>query len=157
MGMGIGVYVYFSGYAPATATISEKVDNLSDTLVVVGEAYGGCQLGGFCPSFQVADDGSYRYFYMPTGASEQVLREGEIPNDLHAQLRRVLTATELQVSSRRIEPAMCESYVDGIDVTYRVTLNETDYELDSCGTDVNGEGAMWQTLGQVWNYFETVS
>lgn len=157
MGVIIGFYAYFAGFSSTERAVTETVEGWTDTLVIVGEAYGGCRMAEFCPSFQVADDGSYRYFYRPAGASEQVLREGIIPSDLHERLRQVATAGELQVASRPIEPAFCESYVDGIDVTYRVTLNDTDYELDSCGTDVDGEGILWQSLSLIWEYFESIS
>ncbi len=150
------MYVYFAGYAPAMTTISEKAADRSNSLVIVGEAYGGCSMTNFCPSFQVAADGTYRYFYLPQGADEQVLREGELPSVLQKELRRVVTAAELQVASLPIEPALCESYRDGIDVKYRVTLGGSEYTIDSCGTDVNGEGAMWVTLSQIWRYFETI-
>jgi len=158
VGLACGVYVYFAGYSPVATTVVEKVETLSDSLVIVGEAYGGCAMvQNSCPSFQVSDDGEYRYFYKPRQATEQVLREGSIPRALMADLRQVATMNELQVASLPIEPAFCDSYRDGIDVKYRVTVNDTTYELDSCGTDVDGNGVLWQTLSQLWQYFETVS
>jgi len=157
VGFTIGVYAYFAGFSGVDRQVTQAIENSTDTLVIVGEAYGGCDRADACPSFQVTDDGEYRYFYQARGADEQVLREGTIPADLQDQLREVLVTTELQVASRPVEPAFCESYVDGIDVGYRITLNETDFVLDSCGTDVDGEGRLWVTLSQIWTYFETVS
>lgn len=157
VGFTIGVYAYFAGFSAVDRGITDAIDRSTDSLEIVGEAYGGCSRGDFCPSFRIADDGSYRYFYRPSGADEQVLREGTIPVDLMQQLQQSVVITELQVASRPIEPAFCESYVDGIDVAYRITLNETQFTLDSCGTDVDGEGQLWVILSQIWSYFESVS
>lgn len=156
MGVTIGVYAYFAGFSSMDREISESIKEYDGTLVIIGEAYGGCEQSVSCPSFQVANDGRYRYFYVPRGADAQVLREGNIPKDLHEQLKAVLRAGELQVASRPIEPAYCNSFDDGIDVAYRVTVDDVDFNLDSCGTDVDGDGQLWQTLGKIWNYFESI-
>ena len=58
------------------------------------------------------------------------------------------------MQSTTIEPAFCESFVDGIDVVYKITLDGVLYELDSCGTDVVADSVLWQTVGEIWTYFE---
>jgi len=156
VGFIIGVYAYFAGFSGVDRQVTQAIQEGASSLVIVGEAYGGCARGDACPSFQVAADGSYRYFYRPGGAEAQVLREGMVPADFYRQLRDIVTVPELQASSRSIEPAFCESYVDGIDVVYRITIGDTEFVIDSCGTDVDADGRLWQTLSQFWLYFETV-
>jgi len=156
MGLAIGVYVYFAGYAPVATEVVEVTQEFTESLEVVGEAYGACTSSGLCPSFQVADDGDYRYFYRPAGSDELILREGSLSRAMQADLRRSVSVNELQVASRPTNPVFCNSYENGIDVRYRVTVGETDYNLDSCGTDVNPDGALWVSLSNIWNYFETI-
>jgi len=156
MGLAIGVYVYFAGYAPVATELAEVTEELTDSIEIVGEAYGACTASGLCPSFQVADDGGYRYFYRPAGSSELVLQEGSLSRAMQADLRRSVSIGELQVASRPVNPVFCNSYEDGIDVRYRVTVDGVDYRLDSCGTDINPDGTLWVSLSNVWNYFETI-
>jgi len=157
MGLVFGFYVYVTGFAPTTDRVITAIEEASDSLVITGEAYGGCQRMGNCPTFNIATDGSYRYFYTPLGTGEQVLREGVVPLALQQQLERYLEETALVAQSRPIEPVFCESFVDGIDVRYEVSLNDTDYTLNSCGTDVVAESPLWQALSNIWTYFERTS
>lgn len=157
VGMAIGMYAYFAGFAPVTKSVTETVSEWSDTLTIIGEAYGGCDMANMCPSFYIDTDGGYRYFYHPNGVAEAVLREGTVSRSLLRELQQNATQAELQVSSRPTDPAYCDSYVDGIDVRYTVTLNDQEYVLDSCGTDVNSDGPLWKSLSNIWDFFETVS
>lgn len=156
-GVFVGVYAYFAGYSPAAQSVSESMEGLVDEITIVGQAYGGCDRSSACPSFQVAPDGSYRYFYQPGGATTQALREGVLPVAMRRDLLSVLDEPSLAVASQETAPALCESFVDGIDVRYTVSINETEYVLDSCGTAVDGEGELWQTLSGLWTYLETES
>ena len=121
-------------------------------LTITGEVYGGCR--NACPSFQVQADGSYRYLYTPEAGAAQVIRQGDLPVRLRNNLKDVLTPTALEKQSTVIEPLVCNSYSDGIDVQYDITLNGRDYFIDSCGTNVDGAGVLWKTLGSIWTYFE---
>ena len=154
MGFVFGMYAFFTGYSPMARVVETQVEEWTGELVIVGEAYGGCSRLDTCPTFRIASNGSYRYFYYPSGARDAVLREGEISRTQLAALRRVASEDDLQVSSRPTNPAFCESYTDGIDVRYVVTRDGVDYRLDSCGTDVQSDGELWQTLSQLWTYFE---
>jgi len=154
MGLCFGFYVYLVGYAPTSDRVSTAIENDTDSLVITGEAYGGCLRVGNCPTFNIADDGSYRYFYTPLGSDEQVLREGVLPLTLQQQLDRNVVRTALEAQSRQIQPVFCESFVDGIDVNYDISLDGDDYTLNSCGTDVVADSPMWQALSNIWTYFE---
>jgi len=154
MGLCFGFYVYLVGYAPASERVSTSLTDTTAGLVITGEAYGGCEQVANCPVFNIAPDGSYRYFYVPLGSDEQVVREGVLPFALQQQLDRHLNQAALEAQSRSIEPVFCESFVDGIDVQYDISLNNVDFMLDSCGTDVVAESQLWQALSNLWTYFE---
>jgi hypothetical protein len=67
MGVIFGFYIYLAGFAPANERITTALETNVDGLVITGEAYGGCIQVGNCPRFNIASDGSYRYFYTPLG------------------------------------------------------------------------------------------
>jgi hypothetical protein len=154
VGLVVGVYMFFAGFAPTTAIIEDTVQEIGQTLIVTGEAYGGCDRSGTCPSFNIADNGSYRYSYTPRGATSQVLREGSLPLALQQDLKRYATVVALDQFSQSIDPIMCESFVDGIDVRYVIELEGAVYELDSCGTNVDANTKLWETLAGLWYYFD---
>lgn len=157
MGMFFGFYIYIAGFTATTERVSTALESVSDSLVITGEAYGGCDRTGTCPTFNIAADGTYRHFYTPLGSNEQVVREGSLPLRLQQQLDQYVVRAALLEQSRAVQPVFCESFVDGIDVRYRVTLNGEDFELSSCGSDVVAESPLWQALSNIWTYFERTS
>lgn len=156
-GVFVGVYAFFVGYSPAASTVENSVGELVDNVTIVGEAYGGCDRVNVCPTFRVAADGSYRYFYTPGPGAAEVLREGQLPVILRRNLYSLLEPSILAPASQPTEPALCASYTDGIDVRYTVTRNGERYVLDSCGTAVDGESDLWQTLSRIWTRLEADS
>ena len=155
VGLVAGVYLYFWGFAPTVNKVETVVEEVGVTLTVTAEAYGGCDRTDSCPSFYIADTGSYRFFYTPRVNAEQVRREGALPLAMQRDLKRYATESALTSYSQPTSPAMCNSFADGIDVEYRIELEGELYVLDSCGTDVNPNGLLWQTLSSIWDYFET--
>lgn len=154
VGLFAGAYFYLTGFAGVVADMSVPERIAISEFTIVGDVYGGCM--DACPSFQVVNNGSYRYFYTPEAGAEQILRQGTLPLDLQRQLKLILTKGTLAVEARQIEPSFCNSYVDGIDILYEVTLNSEKFILDSCGTSVIPEGSLWNTLSSIWSYFETL-
>ena len=153
VGLFAGGYIYLTGFAPTVANREVPSAETFNQLVVESEVYGGCR--NSCPSYQVLGDGSYRYLYSPSFEADQVLKTGNIPFGLRRDLQRTLTADELEKQSRETSPALCESFSDGIDVRYEITLENTVYELDTCGTAVDTNSALWLNLNRVWDYLET--
>jgi hypothetical protein len=94
--------------------------------------------------------------YTPVAGAEQVLRQGTLPSQLERNLHEVLTEAALTKQSQVIQPLVCNSYSDGIDVKYVISLSGKDYMLDSCGTSIDGQSKLWTTLGSIWDYYETV-
>lgn len=154
VGLFAGSYLYLTGFAQIEAEIALPDVVEASQFVVVGDAYGGCR--NTCPSFQVVNDGSYNYLYTPGAGADQVKRQGKLTYELHRKLKNALIESELIRQSRRIEPSTCNSYVDGIDVAYEITLDSKIYVIDSCGTSADGQSQLWVTLSEVWSYFETL-
>ncbi len=153
-----GMFLYMTGGAasldnklavPEEKELEEKVSEFA----IVSDVYGGCREA--CPSFQILNDGSYRYYRTPAAGAEPVLRQGTLPLPLQRQLRKALVAETLERESLEIEPSVCNSFTDGIDVKYEITLDGEKYEINSCGTAVDDNGVLWTTLSAIWDYFET--
>lgn len=152
VGFFVGGYLYVSNVAGLVARVSTPEAADVSTLVIVADAYGGCRSA--CPSFQVTADGSYRYMYVPAARAEKIIRQGTLPRAVREQIAAAMTPQALAKQSQPIEPAYCASYTDGIDIVYEIELAGRRYTLDSCGTAVEADSALWQALGGIWTYFE---
>jgi hypothetical protein len=154
VGFFAGGYLYLTQFAvvfnPDTVTSEAIVSEFS----VIGEEYGGC--GEQCPSFQVLEDGSYRYKYVPAGAFEATIKNGTLPLTLRREVLQGLTESTLTTQSQNIDTISCSSDGGGIDSRYRITLEGGEYILDSCGTSINEQSVTWQGLAKLWSYFETI-
>ncbi|MCA9362219.1 hypothetical protein KC906_02495 [Candidatus Kaiserbacteria bacterium] len=153
VGFFVGGYLYLTNFAGFASQIATPDIEAVSEFVIVSDVYGGCR--EVCPSFQVQNDGSYRYLFTPGYGEDQVLRQGVLPRELERELRAVLTPAALMRQAAPIEPLICNSYTDGIDVIYEITLDGEEYTLDSCGTDVQAESRLWLTLGKIWTHFES--
>ncbi|MEY3783775.1 MAG: hypothetical protein RLZZ230_97 [Candidatus Parcubacteria bacterium] len=152
-GFFVGVFLYVTGGAEVDKKTQVPVEEKLSEFTIVGDVYGGCR--DACPSFQVLSDGSYRYYRTPAAGAESVLRQGSLPSLLLRKLRAAVTPVALAKQSNKIEPSVCNSFSDGIDVKYKITLDGVEYNIDSCGTTVDDNGALWTTLGEIWDHFET--
>jgi len=154
-GIFAGMYMFTSGFMQQYGAPDVQTQIAADSFVLVAEVYGGCR--DSCPSFQVIADGTYRYLFTPGFEEDQIIREGELPRALRREISDTFLPITLQTQSVETDPAVCNSFTDGIDVQYRITLAGEDYILDTCGTAVDTSSALWQTLLSVWNYLETGS
>ncbi len=153
VGFVAGVYLYVTGFAAFLTELTvPDAEEVQGELTIVGDVYGGCR--DTCPSFQVLDDGTYRYLYTPAAGADQIVRKGTLSRSQMNDLRSALVDSQLVRQSQKTQPGVCNSYTDGIDVRYEVTLDGNVYVLDSCGTDVDGEGSLWKTLGKIWDSLE---
>jgi hypothetical protein len=155
VGVIAGAYLFIVGFAPTVASIEVPTQESVESLVIESEVYGGCRAS--CPSFQVLGDGSYRYLYSVAYDEPQVIESGTIPFAMRRDLRRNLTPAALQAQSQPIDPAVCSSYSDGIDVQYTVTLDGEEFVLDTCGTQVDTNSPLWLNIKKIWDYLETAS
>lgn len=152
-GFFFGIYIFFAGWFGDHTSSNIPTQEEVWEFTIVADVYGGCR--NTCPSFQIVQDGSFRYLYTPAAGQEQVIRDGAIPRALLRELNKVMTTASLEEQSEEITPSICNSFTDGIDVAYRITLEGEEYVLDTCGTAINTDSSLWLTLVKTWNYFET--
>jgi len=155
IGVVAGGYLYMTGFAPQFEELTGQTEAVYDDLVVVGEVYGGDRLGS-SPSFQVLNDGTFRYLPSIVASEEVQAKEGTIPKTLLASLKKELTPNDLNKAEQTTAADNCLSYVDGLDYRYTITLDTVSYELDSCGTQFSVDSALGGALDSLWNYFETL-
>ena len=149
----VGVYLYTTGLPMIMSDRSVPDVEEMYEFSIVGEFYGGC--GTTCPSFQVVGDGSYRYFYTPEATGQELLSEGILPFKIRQNLNKAISEKSLTVQSEQIERENCVSYADGSDLKYVVTLDNVEYDIDSCYTAVDGQGELWVALSEMWSYYST--
>ena len=153
-GIIIGVYLFFSGFLQtfnSEPNVQTQVE--ADSFSLVAEVYGGCR--DTCPSFQILSDGTYRYLFTPSAGEDQIIRDGTLPRNIRKNINNYMLNNQLVIQSGEVQPAVCNSYTDGIDIKYTVVLNEQEYILDTCGTAIDIESQLWLTLVGIWDYFET--
>ncbi len=153
IGFLFGVFIYFSGWLQTFGESDVQTQAEANSFTIISEVYGGCMTN--CPSFKIESDGTYRYLFTPAHGEEQIVRDGKLPRTLRSEIAQSVIISSLKNQSKRIEPSICNSYTDGIDVKYRITVNGKLYILDTCGTDINTDSRLWNALVKIWSYFET--
>ncbi|MBP6924724.1 MAG: hypothetical protein KBC62_04380 [Candidatus Pacebacteria bacterium] len=154
VGFIAGGYLYLTHFSKLVAPDSVDTQEEQSEFQIVSQAYGQC--GDSCPSFQIANNGTYRYQYLPSEGAEKQFKTGTIPFNITNDIKDTLDVDELVQQSQPVEPANCNSYNNGIDVSYTITYEGAEYTLDSCGTAVNGNSELWNSLAKTWNYFQTI-
>jgi hypothetical protein len=156
VGILSGFYLYVTAFAPQFDEYVGQTEEVYKDFVLEGSQYGGDRMGGTAPSFQVLENGSYRY--LPYVAEGEVVeaQEGVLPRALFNEVKQTLTADALEISSQIVTRGDCFSYVDGRDFNYNVTLDAVEYTLDTCTTALSTGSIMNTTLDKLWNYFETL-
>jgi hypothetical protein len=156
VGIFAGFYLYTTAFAPEFDEFVGQTEEVYDDFVVEGTQYGGDRMGGAAPSFQLLENGSYRY--LPYVGPDEVAeaQEGSIPRALLNEVKQVLTTEALEIASGPVVRGDCMSYVDGLDYTYDVTLDGVNYTLDTCTTALTASSLVSTTLDKLWNYFATL-
>ncbi len=151
-----GFYLYLTAFAPQFEDFTGQTEEVYEEFMIVGSQYGGDKMGGTAPSFQVLQNGSYRYIpYTSEGAVVEA-KEGSIPRSLFNEVKNALAADSLESAGIIVTRGDCLSYVDGLDYTYFVTLEGESYTLDTCSTNLKSDGSVARALDKLWNYFATI-
>ncbi|MBY0310077.1 hypothetical protein K2Q16_02960 [Patescibacteria group bacterium] len=145
VGVCVGSYLYLYGFSQQFSFFGELTKD-TDALVIVGGAYGGCERGGLCASFQLATDGTYASFPAAGDREARIKEEGEISAPLLRELRDTFTVDYLSALEQSITPEMCETYTDGIEYRFRIAVGEEQFELDSCDTALANDAAAQDLL-----------
>jgi hypothetical protein len=156
VGIISGFYLYVTAFAPQFDEYVGQTEAMYEDFVLEGSQYGGDRMGGTAPSFQVLENGSYRYLPYTAEGEVAEAREGVLPRALFSEVKQTLTADALEISSQIVTRGDCFSYVDGRDFNYSVTLDGVEYTLDTCTTALSTGSIMNTALDKLWNYFETV-
>lgn len=154
VGFFAGAYLYVAHFTQMSQPNDVETQEQLEEFTVTSQSYGGCRQS--CPAWQVQHDGQYRYQYTPEFGGTPEIVSGTLPLQLQRQLERALTADSLSEQTTVVNSSSCRSFVDGIDIRYTVTLNGTEYRLDSCRTDVDDSSDAWRALSAVWDYLNTV-
>lgn len=153
LGLATGWYLFVFGFSLQFGDLTEFVE--AEPIIIIGEAYGGCERGGGCASYRIADDGTYRAF---AGAPDQTvareLKEGKVPVDWQRDLRRTFSHETLEELAQSYNKTTCRSYADGIEYRYRIELGETTYELDTCTTRLATDADARALLQDLFSYME---
>lgn len=156
VGVIAGFYLYTTAFAPNFDEFVGQTEEVYEDFVVEGTQYGGDRMGGTAPSFQLLENGSYRYLPYAAGGETPTAVEGTLPRELLNEVKQTLTEEALENSAQIVTRGDCMSYVDGRDFTYNVTLDGFDYTLDTCTTALSSGSIIKTTLDKLWNYFETL-
>ena len=151
-----GFYLYLTAFAPQFEELTGQTEEVYEDFVLEGSQYGGDRMGGTAPSFQVLQNGSYRYLPYTSEGQVAQAKEGSIPRTLFNEVKNTLTIQSLETAATIVTRGDCMSYVDGIDYTYSVTVDGENYTLDTCTTNLRTDGTIAVTLDKLWNYFETI-
>ena len=155
VGIITGGYLFLTGFAPQFLAHNGATDTTYSDFSFSGEVYGGCSRGDACPSFQVLMDGSFSYLPLGVVSGTGVIN-GNLSKLLMQELQTKFTNVNLEIASRSIEATTCDSYLDGMDFHYQVTLKTVVYIFDTCGTDFSTTSDMGVTLEKLWSYLATL-
>lgn len=138
VGMFSGAYLYMTSFAPEYASDGFSGEVTEESLGVIGEQTGGCQMGArACASFRLTGNRQYEYIPAhPLGTDTPQPLTGKVSVFAMDNLKKVLTVTDFEALT--LPGDTCQAAFDGIDYKYTILLNGETYELDSCGTSFYG-------------------
>lgn len=153
-----GFYFFLTGYAPYAEEVKENIftqdQDTIESLIIVGEQYGGCERMGRCASFQLEYDGTYSYLpYSILQGARPVT--GILPSALLADIRSATLLSKLRSASLPASADNCISYVDGVDYSYEIVRNGELFELDTCTTNLNKHPEILRAFEKIWDYVES--
>lgn len=155
-GVFIGFYVYVTFFKPIyDADQLASSESAASEFSIIGKQYGGARGPEYVhASFRLLENGSYQY--VPGGSGDQVLEQqtGKLPSSLVRDLKSLATQEVFESLSGRVVKEECRLYQGGIDYIYRVTLNQVEYILDTCGTAINYQDPLAIELEKIWNWLE---
>lgn len=146
-----GAYLYVTVFAPQY--VSDGFEDPSEiTFKLQGQAYGGCFRGGSCPMIELESNRSYVYLQPASSLVEELRVAGKMSREDFSELVDLLSETNFSRLSQESNRS-CDSYVDGIDYRYNVTIDGESFELDTCGTTFYNSN-LERTLRALWSDFK---
>lgn len=147
VGVLLGAYVYVAGFMPTYGLPDAVLQDEYSDLVIIADAYGSCAAEASCLSFQLLQDGSYRAL-VGTDKETQTYT-GSIPRRLRLELAEVLSTSTLSTS---ISQSRQECYFgdEATNLRFIVTVHGSNYQIDSCTSDIDYSGAVWSSLYELF-------
>lgn len=155
VGFAAGFYFYTTAFAPQFDELTGQTDEGYADFVIEGSQYGGDR-AGTAPSFQLLENGSFKYLPYVIEGDVVDATEGTLPRALLTEVKQVLTKEALEIAGGTVVRGDCLSYVDGLDYSYQITLDSVRYTLDTCTTALTVDSLVNATLDKIWNYFTTL-
>ena len=136
VGMATGVFVYFM------SGLNEPLfdfpgNELTRGFEVTADAYGGCQMGGACPSYRIDDSGAVVYIVRHREGEDE-RREDELSLGALRDLKELLNETDLGAVENSTFSDTCPIAYDGVAYTFDIRIGEERYHIDTC--EHNAEG-----------------
>lgn len=153
IGIFTGMYLYFVTFVPAyiaNPMAQELLQDEEPAWRLTAEAYGGCQMIGRCPRYELTAAGEVRYQPSVSAAIE----EARIPQTLLTYVNEAVTTTNLAAASRAAQKT-CAHWSDGLD--YGLTVDEAagSYTLDTCDTALSLDDPLTDASREVFRYLES--
>lgn len=144
-----GIILYLYNHTGAEADPNDSyVEEPVEGVTIIAYMYGGCLEVGGCPSYRIAEDGTYVYISRNRGEEERF--EDALTGAQYDLLRARLASTDMSgVKGTQFTGACPASYND-IAYRYEITYGGEQYDFDSCGEDLETE-PLFETLQ---GYFE---
>lgn len=151
MGMFAGAYLYVTVFAPEYQSDITTLEAIgSDAVVINAQIYGGCQRNDLCASFRLIDDRSYSYLPYPEAEIEQ----GTLPSEISKAIFTLIASSDFFDDTLAVRRDFCDSFVDGVDYLYEVTLDDEVYMLDTCTTSFRDDLVLQSALRTAWEFME---
>ncbi len=128
-----------------------EIEQFDTGISIVAKLYGGCQMAGNnCPSYRIANDGSYAYIE-PTRRIEPFRGElsGSEWRDIRSMIRRedFLEYAEFK--------GTCPVAFDGVAYVYEINVGGQEYIVDSCLDDIEGI-ELYDNLRRYFEMFQNI-
>lgn len=136
IGVLSGAYVYF------LTRSSEPVFDFGSNetargFEIIADAYGGCQMLGECPSYRIADDGSYIYLVSHRNADDDRY-DGQLTAESFESLKDALRSAPLEKVVKSNFRGTCPVAADGAAYRYEIRIGGDTYSIDTCREDTEG-------------------
>lgn len=151
-GLFAGMFLYVTVFAPS---VEEQLDVWEEPLsgeewVITGEMYGGCMRTDSCSSFRLVNGSGFEYLR----DSEAEVQKGRLPREVTTLLTETLDPVFLQEAAMEVTANACSSFTDGIDYRYIVSLEGSEYVLDTCQSVFALEEGAQTVFLDAWYYME---
>jgi hypothetical protein len=152
IGLIAGSYLYLTGFA-TTFELPEVDDSeIYAGLVITGDFYGVCDVDDACISFQLLENGGYRVIV--GNRENDLIKEGVLPRGIRLELEKSLDKESLAEFSKSLTVSSCNFDIETENnYSFTISLDETEYTLDTCETAIDYESSAWASLVKLLNYF----